>query len=163
MKQNKGFTLIELLVVIAIISILAGVVLTGVTGFQANARDTKRIGDLKNTQPSLELYFVRCGHYPGTATCGTGTTLPTNWDTLSTVLSDTTGARISNDPLAGRNYIYIKEPNGLGYALKAVLERDNRTLQDNTELDSVDIPSTWQTTSGERNCDDTALNYCIGS
>ena len=34
-KFTKGFTLIEMLIVVAVIAILAGIVLTGVTGFQA--------------------------------------------------------------------------------------------------------------------------------
>ena len=53
LSTKHGFTLIEMLVVVAIISILAGVVLTGVTGFQANARDTKRIAHLKQMQNYL--------------------------------------------------------------------------------------------------------------
>ena len=59
-KSIQGFTLIEMLIVIAVISILAGIVLVGVTGFQETARDTKRIGDLRGVQNSLELYYTRC-------------------------------------------------------------------------------------------------------
>jgi prepilin-type N-terminal cleavage/methylation domain-containing protein len=49
-QNSKGFTLIELLVVLAIIAILATVlILTIKPGiFFSRARDTKRIGDLKN-------------------------------------------------------------------------------------------------------------------
>ena len=64
MGSNRGFTLIEMLVVIAIIAILAGIVLTGVLGFQASARDTRRIGDLRNMQSLVELYYTRSGFYP---------------------------------------------------------------------------------------------------
>ena len=61
-RARGGFTLIEMLVVVAVIAILAGVVLTGVTGFQQSARDAKRIGDLRNIKNHLELYFNKCGH-----------------------------------------------------------------------------------------------------
>ncbi|HEY4497127.1 MAG TPA: prepilin-type N-terminal cleavage/methylation domain-containing protein [Candidatus Paceibacterota bacterium] len=160
-SHKRGFTLIEMLVVIAIISVLAGVVLTGVTGFQANARDTRRIGDLKNTQNFLELYFVKCGHYPGGYSGGAcTTTAPANWVALKTMM-EAAPFSISNfpkDPVTARNYEYgVENPENLKYVLKASLERDNRVLDD--DVDTIPFTATPSVMCGP----DTTTNhfYCI--
>ena len=55
-KAQKGFTLIELLVVIAIIAILSTIILGSLGGAREQARDSKRLGDLRQLQTALELY-----------------------------------------------------------------------------------------------------------
>jgi prepilin-type N-terminal cleavage/methylation domain-containing protein len=106
-SKNKGFTLIEMLIVIAIIGILAGIVLTGVRGFQATARDTRRIGDVRNIQPLLELYFTRNGTYPG-------------------ALTDLSGlGTVPTDPTSGSQYDYSVDGAGLSYCVGATLESTN--------------------------------------
>ena len=56
-KYSKSFTLIELLVVLALIAILVAilVVILKPETFFAKARDTKRIGDLKNIEKMIEI------------------------------------------------------------------------------------------------------------
>jgi prepilin-type N-terminal cleavage/methylation domain-containing protein len=56
-QNSKSFTLIELLIVLAIIAILSVVlILTIKPGiFFARARDTKRIGDLKNIEKIMDI------------------------------------------------------------------------------------------------------------
>lgn len=170
-KLRKGFTLIEMLVVVAIISILAGIVLTGVTGFQANARDTKRIADLKQIQNYLELYYNRFGHYPGTAAGAVGA--PANWDALVTALGGL-GVTVPSDPLGTRDYWYATDAaDNTHYILGARLERDNNALRRPEDLDSADVTAkatlygiTYAFTSGSSaaSCEDTApsvLGYCI--
>jgi general secretion pathway protein G len=132
-KDRRGFTLIEMLIVIAIISILAGVVLTGLRGFQANARDTRRIGDVRNTQNLLELYFNKCGHYPGDGDCGSATI--NSWDNLVNALG---GAGIKNvpQPQPGGDYLYYSDADNLSYVLGAELEEDNSAIDDDLELPS---------------------------
>ncbi len=150
-----GFTLIEMLIVIAVIAILAGVVLTGVSGFQASARDTRRIGDLRNVQNHLELFFNKCGHYPvagsSASNCGTpGGSGTLGWSALQSALSSVT-SKVPNDPVSSRNYEYGYGPDGLDYIIKATLERDNSTLQDDAE-------SAYGIT-----CDDASLEFCVRS
>lgn len=65
-KQNRGFTLIELLVVIAIIGILSSVVLAGLNGARAKARDVYRKSEMKQLQTALELYLDSNNGYPST-------------------------------------------------------------------------------------------------
>lgn len=149
-----GFTLIEMLIVIAVIAILAGVVLTGVSGFQASARDTRRIGDMRNVQTYLELYFNKCGHYPvnGTGACGN---VPTSqgtleWGQLVSAL-ETVTSQVPSDPLDGGSYRYAYGPNAVSYALQATLERDNSVLRTNMD-------STFGLT-----CNEEAKEYCVKS
>jgi prepilin-type N-terminal cleavage/methylation domain-containing protein len=136
MKQNKGFTLIELLIALTIIAILSGAALAALTGFRASARDTRRIADLQNMQSYLELYFNRCGRYPGDATCG-GTN-PTNWAQVTTSLGAIMDvARVPKDPVAARTYSYGVDTTagseGLRYVVGATLETSNSVLQNDID------------------------------
>jgi prepilin-type N-terminal cleavage/methylation domain-containing protein len=136
MTKNKGFSLVELLVALTIIAIMSGVALSALTGFRASARDTRRIGDLRNVQNYLELYFNKCGRYPGDANCGN--TNPTNWAGLVTALGAVMGtAKVPNDPIPSRTYYYGVDTTagqeGLRYVIGAQLERDNSLLKDDLD------------------------------
>lgn len=62
--MKRGFTLIELLVVVAIIGMLSSVVLSSLNTARANARDARRLQDLKQIQTAMELYYSANGTYP---------------------------------------------------------------------------------------------------
>ena len=69
MRKNKlliGFTLIELLVVIAIIGTLASIILGSLTNARRNARDIRRVSDVKQIGLALQLYLEGVGlkQYP---------------------------------------------------------------------------------------------------
>lgn len=148
--RQAGFTLIEMLVVIIIISFLMGIVLTGTLGFQASARDTRRIGDLRNAQNFLELYFNMCGHYPGAADCSAVPAGgPLTWDVLSGVIVPKVTSQFPKE-ISGKKYFYGVSGDGLSYTLGAELERDNSVLKD--DIDG---------TSNGVNCADPV--YCISS
>ena len=156
-NTNTGFTLVEMLVVLTIIAILSGAALAALTGFRASARDTRRVSDLQNTQNYLELYFNKCGRYPGDASCG-GTN-PTSWAGLTTALGavmDT--AKVPKGPVSTRTYYYgidtTAGQEGLRYVVGAQLERDNSLLQNDVDGTVYGV-----------NCDDTSPNfyYCIQS
>ncbi|NCN12104.1 type II secretion system protein [Candidatus Kaiserbacteria bacterium] len=62
--KNDGFTLVELIVVLSVLSILASMVIAGMNGSSAIARDAQRKGDLRNLQQAIELYHQEVGRYP---------------------------------------------------------------------------------------------------
>ena len=64
MKQKKAFTLIELLVVIAIIGVIATISIIALQNARAKSRDAKRVGDAKQIQTALELFFNDNNRYP---------------------------------------------------------------------------------------------------
>lgn len=51
--QNKGFTLIELIIVISIIAVLAALAFMALSGETAQARDSKRVSDLKTFEDAI--------------------------------------------------------------------------------------------------------------
>lgn len=125
LRNHRGFTLIEVLIVVAIISILASVVLIGLGPTRRLGRDARRISDLRQVQNGLELYFNRCGYYPGTAQasapCGAYSAIA-SWADLTAAISGSGFGSIPNDPTGGTNYLYGASANGVGYVLGAKLE-----------------------------------------
>ncbi len=145
LKPKKGFTLIELLIVIAILGLLASIVLVGLGGARAKARDSRRIADLRQVQNALEIYYATKGEYPNVS----------SWGDLSTALINANIGitQISNDPLSGHTYAYgIDSSDRQHYVLQAGLEQDNPVLSD-------DVDGTFYTVS----CDDAAPGryYCV--
>jgi len=134
LSRQRGFTLVELVVVIAVMGILMGLVFRGFTTIQANARDTRRIADLRTVQTQLELYFARCGHYPNTNACGSTTLVAQGSLTWSELITQLTlvvrEGEVPRDPVAGREYVYHFGANGLAYVVAASTERmgNNRDL-----------------------------------
>ena len=63
-NNRRGFTLIELLVVIAVIGLLAVIALSSLNAAKANARDAKRVADIRSIQTALDLYFVDGDVFP---------------------------------------------------------------------------------------------------
>ncbi|PKM91705.1 hypothetical protein CVU82_00650 [Candidatus Falkowbacteria bacterium HGW-Falkowbacteria-1] len=85
-KQKKGFTLIELLVVIAIIGILATLAVVALQQARKNARDAKRIADVRQMQTALELYFNDNQFYPPTDEIAAGGEIATNGVTYMNIV-----------------------------------------------------------------------------
>ena len=55
--KRRAFTLIELLVVISIIGLLSTIAVVATNASRAEARDAKRIADLKQISTAVELYI----------------------------------------------------------------------------------------------------------
>lgn len=71
-NKKRGFTLIELLVVIAIIGILATLAVVSLQNARKNARDAKRIADVRQVQTALELFYNDWQQYPQNNVFSTG-------------------------------------------------------------------------------------------
>lgn len=151
-KNRQGFTLIEILIVVTIIGLLSSVVIVGLAPAQRRGRDARRLSDLKQVQSALELYYNKCGRYPGDSACA-GTN-PSDWGGLTTALK---GANIGvnqvpNEPLSSKSYEYFTDTAGLSYVLKTTLEdKDNPALKQ-----TVQVPDGVTVT-----CDTTKLEYCM--
>jgi prepilin-type N-terminal cleavage/methylation domain-containing protein len=63
-KSGAGFTLIEMLVVVAIIGLLSSVILVGLGDVRQEARDTRRVADIRQIQNQLEIYYSMNQNYP---------------------------------------------------------------------------------------------------
>lgn len=71
-KRFSAFTLIELLVVIAIIGLLATLSVLALMSARVNARDSKRLADMRQLRTGLELFFNDAGRYPDTLEFNSG-------------------------------------------------------------------------------------------
>jgi prepilin-type N-terminal cleavage/methylation domain-containing protein len=69
-KKREGFTLVELLVVIAIIGLLSTLSLVALNNARTKARDSMRVGNIKQWQTALELYYNDASGYPASSTPG---------------------------------------------------------------------------------------------
>jgi len=133
-NRSRGFTLIELLVVIAIIGILSSVVLASLNSARQKSRDARRIGDIKQLQLALEMYYDSNNGYPTSTAALAPDYIPVQ----------------PADPQTNSAYTY--EADGTSnYVLEAVLEADHSALQSD-----VDTPNgTFSTVT----CTDTTAPY----
>lgn len=63
-KLQHGFTVLELLVILGIITILIGLVLTGLNAARKHSNDERKVATLKTVALGLREYFNICRAYP---------------------------------------------------------------------------------------------------
>ena len=63
-KAQRAFTLVELIVVIAIIGLIAATILATLSGAQRDARDKRRMEDLRQIHNALALYYTKYNSFP---------------------------------------------------------------------------------------------------
>ena len=140
--RRQGFTLIELLVVIAIIGILASITVASLNVARQKSRDARRIGDIKQLQNALELYYdsQSAPEYPAaTAVCD-----GTHAFGLEVLVTGGQISSVPHDPsaLAGSNcYLYTSSSASprKAYHLGAKLEESaNPVLNYDKDCDSTD-------------------------
>ena len=139
-NRNRGFTLIELLVVIAIIGILSSVVLASLNSARQKSRDARRIGDIKQLQLALEMYYDSNNGYPSTAS-STDALVPDYIPVKPT------------DPQGG-DYDYAADGT-TNYVLRATLESAH------TALDSDVDGAANAIFTGSPDCEDASYYYCV--
>jgi prepilin-type N-terminal cleavage/methylation domain-containing protein len=156
--QQEGFTLIEILIVVAIIAILASVTLIGLGPTQQAGRDSRRISDLHEVQTALELYYNKCGFYPGTADCGTNSAV-TSWANMTAALTDPTTnigvTQIPEDPTTGKTYYYTQESGGENYVVGTVFEGSGNSVFNGYVPPSDGVPN------GMKSCSKADDEYCL--
>ncbi len=110
-NKNRGFTLIELLVVIAIIGILSSVVLASLNSARQKSRDARRIGDIKQLQLALEMYYDSNSGYPSSTAALVPDYIPVQ----------------PADPQTDAAYTYAVSGTS-NYVLRATLESEHSAL-----------------------------------
>jgi general secretion pathway protein G len=166
-KMKKGFTLIEMAVVLLIIGILAGIVLRNIAGSTPIARDTRRVGDLRNTAAYLTTYLAKFGQFPTTTNSGVNA-----WSELESKLrSAGITDRLPRDPSTGQGYSYyycsdIGDVTTAGnpinhFILGARLEQPQSAaprLWDTAFTGT--LPTGWQC-NATPSCNPTDRDYCV--
>lgn len=168
-KFLTGFTLLELLVVIAIIGILASMILASLTNARRNARDIRRVSDVKQIGLALQLYLegVGLGQYPvgnnTTCTAPPGALAVDDNYGLQVLVANNYIASIPRDPSnLATCYRYISgQINGrrTTYHLAIILEDsahialsgDDDCSSDGTNTPNCAAGSTWVGTASNGN------------
>ena len=156
-KNQSGFTLIELLVVVLVISALSGVVISMINsgGFRDKAKDAQRIGDLKQIQTALELYFADTRAYPAGGwmlVSGLSGTLTPNY--INSLPADPDGGTGDLPCLDSTSRRYNYFSNGASYLLTSIMAIESS----NDDAQCSDLNG-WGANCGGGF--DTAL-YCYG-
>ncbi|HNX10874.1 MAG TPA: prepilin-type N-terminal cleavage/methylation domain-containing protein [bacterium] len=130
-KQKKGFTLVELLVVIAIIGLLASLSVVALSSARARSRDAKRVGDVKQVQTALELFFNDQGRYPTPEEWETGSIMSSSSNPLTTYLKIIPAAPTTPDGncTSDQNTLYYQQTeDGASYTLSYCLGNNTGSL-----------------------------------
>ncbi len=131
--MKKGFTLIEMAMVLLVIGILAGIVLRNIGGQSSIARDTRRIGDLRNTANYLATYLGKFGYFPSS----------TSWSALESTLTNAgITDRLPRDP-SGKSYDYYYCTDTGSIANQADI--NHFVLRAQLEQSSSSSPRLWET------------------
>jgi len=70
MNKRPAFTLIELLVAVAILGLVVAAAMFSLDRVRSNARNLKRLDDIKQIQTALQAYFIDEHEYPPTISFG---------------------------------------------------------------------------------------------
>jgi uncharacterized protein (TIGR02145 family)/prepilin-type N-terminal cleavage/methylation domain-containing protein len=117
-QKKKAFTLIELLVVIAIIGILATLAVVALQQARSNARDAKRMADMKQIQTAMELFFNENSRYPTTEEWNSGTIVSSSTGETFMYSIPSAPTPADGDCLEASNtYTYIPQNNGASYTI----------------------------------------------
>jgi general secretion pathway protein G len=164
--MKKGFTLIEMAVVLLIIGILAGIVLRNIGGQHIQARDAKRIADLKILTNYLAQYMAKQGQFPNTPDTSNA------WSNLGSALSSAGIVVNLPKPSIGEPYVYYpcNDSGSTGivnhFILRARLEQsitEAPRIYEGT-YDSASAPSGWVCSAPagfSLNCQASQKYYCL--
>ena len=121
-QKGKGFTLIELLVVISIIGLLSTLAIVSLKTAREKARDAKRLGDIKQIEKALDMYYDANNRYPirdrvcstGGTSCAGLTCLNAGANTWAQFKTDLAPflAQVPDDPSNTTTYCYGYDMDG---------------------------------------------------
>ncbi|WDE96707.1 type II secretion system protein [Lentisphaera profundi] len=156
MKKSKQFTIIELLVVLAIISLIIGMLLTGISIARESARETRAKAEMQQIKMAVTQYLSTFKSFPTTDTALESS--DNKWDTMWTYLNGTENTRkhsfikgeIKRTPwgeeyaiIMDVNYLNSVNPNDSGFS-----DAPNEDVADKVALwckdKDGDILNTWE-------------------
>ncbi len=113
-KRTYGFTLVEMMIVLSIIGILTAIVIGSTNLSRGKARDARRIGDMKEIQLALALYYDVNKSYPAS---------------LDTLVSQKYLPSLPTDPAGGTSYEYLASGSTycIGVKLEDAIPNDSAT------------------------------------
>jgi general secretion pathway protein G len=129
--MKKGFTLIELLVVIAIIGLLSTLAAISLNSTREQARDARRLSDVKQIRTALELYYAEAGEYPSAITAGNAISY-NGEEYMNSIPSNPTPADADAAGCGGTSYTYTQTESGDSYTLQYCLARTTSGISGNT-------------------------------
>ncbi|MFA4942364.1 MAG: FISUMP domain-containing protein [Patescibacteria group bacterium] len=130
-KPKKAFTLIELLVVIAIIGVLATVSIIALSNARSKSRDAKRVGNMKQVQTALELFFNDNGRYPTEEEWAFGSLFATSSSATTTYLQVIPTAPTPADGDCSENenaLAYTQVESGASYSISFCIGNTTGTI-----------------------------------
>lgn len=107
--KSQGFTLIELLVVIAIIGVLVTLAVISLQGARRNARDAKRISDIRQIQTALELYYNNNNNYPSAASIYNNNSILDDYNVYMPIFPTAPNPPDGDCQIEDNNYVYSAE------------------------------------------------------
>ena len=125
---RSGFSLVELLVVISIIGLLSVITSVTVSNVRKSARDTKRMGDMRQLATALDMYSIDNAAYPP---CADGNSMDagSSWYTCLAPALSTYMAVVPVDPGGSSSYGYnYSTPNGKIVYLRFGLENNTPSM-----------------------------------
>lgn len=142
--QKPGFTLIELLIVIAIIGLLSAIGVAYFSGAQRQARDTKRLNDIKSLQEGISIYFHEKAIFPDITSGNTW-----DGDLASDLANYLSQMPMDPDDSAGEEYIYVVDNanHNQMYVVATLEEDDAQALTQ--DVDGTISGSGWESLSSQ--------------
>jgi type II secretory pathway pseudopilin PulG len=129
MKRNRGFTIVELTIIVIILGILTTLIIVAFNKIQMQARDSKRVADVRAMANQIQKYYDQNGEYPPASDAAivalsqSGLNDPTDisgWNYLRNMTTSYCnyyprwgGGSGSSGPSC-RNYGYLSDANGTG-------------------------------------------------
>lgn len=131
----KGFTIIELLIVVAIIGLMSSLGLAALTDARLDARDKRRIADLRQIHKALELYFVDNHTFPLESEGANGN-IATN-ETFRNLIEPYVDGNLTDPAANGNNsyYYYYDGSHTCGTRTYAVLFASQMDKAENANYD----------------------------
>lgn len=106
----RAFTLIEIIVVVALLGLIASAILASLTDAQREARDKRRIADLKSIEQALQLYYSENNAYP-TESSGANGNMSTNAVFKTLMQKHIAGTPIDPTGIGNATYYYYYDGN----------------------------------------------------